>query len=321
MVREQKARALIILEADQAEEAESLSGLLDQLYGQRVEVSVFCCNWEQPPKESIFHHYIMYSVPWERQLDSALATEALIAYCKKQPQDIILTLATAFGRAIAARLAVGLKAGLVADVTEADREEAAVLIRPAFRGKLFAAISCCPEGPMMASVRPGAFKAAQGWLVQKPSQERWMATDQTISSGGLRLLSQRPRPMPTDIRKSHLLVAGGNGAEKYFKKVEELAAELGGLPASSRALVDKGVNPRSIQVGHSGKVVKPRLYIAIGIFGSIQHIEGIKDVDHIIAVNHSADAPICSLADLVVEGDGEIFIDLLLKRIKTANKP
>jgi electron transfer flavoprotein alpha subunit len=96
-----------------------------------------------------------------------------------------------------------------------------------------------------------------------------------------------------------------------------LAEALGGETAASRKLVDLGVTGRNIQVGQSGKTVSPKLYFALGIHGSLQHMEGLKNVDHIISVNTNRDAPICSVSDIVVEGDASSFIDKLLTRMRS----
>ena len=102
----------------------------------------------------------------------------------------------------------------------------------------------------------------------------------------------------------------------YNWKIERLAELLGGKASASRKLVDAGIAPRSIQVGQSGKTVSPELYIALGINGAIQHIEGIKQAKHIISVNINKDAPLSSLSDIVVEGDADRFLDQLIRRIQ-----
>ena len=119
-----------------------------------------------------------------------------------------------------------------------------------------------------------------------------------------------------DIRESEVLVSGGGGVLRHFGKLELLAKELNGMVAASRRAVDSGLAPRQIQVGQSGKTVSPRLYVAIGISGSIQHVVGIKNAEHIIAVNSNRYAPICSIADIVVEGDATEFIEKMVERIR-----
>jgi len=112
------------------------------------------------------------------------------------------------------------------------------------------------------------------------------------------------------------LISGGGGVLEHFDRLQDLSEAMHAQVSASRRLVDSGVASRRIQVGQSGKTVSPRLYIALGIDGSLQHMEGLKNVEHLIAVNTNKDAPICSLADVVIAGDAVEFIDRLLERIE-----
>lgn len=125
-------------------------------------------------------------------------------------------------------------------------------------------------------------------------------------------------PVTYDIRESRILVSGGGGVAGSFGKLQTLAQSLGARVSSSRRLVDGGIAPRRIQVGQSGKRVSCDLYIAIGIYGAFQHVIGINKVKHLIVVNTDALAPICSLADIVVQGDAIEFIEKLTDRINSA---
>ena len=117
-----------------------------------------------------------------------------------------------------------------------------------------------------------------------------------------------------DIRESRVLVSGGRGIKDAFGKLRPLARALNASVAASRGLVDSGIAPRRIQVGQSGKKVGCELYIAVGISGSYQHIVGLKNVKYLIAVNKNKNAPICSLADIVIEGDAADFAEKLAER-------
>lgn len=108
----------------------------------------------------------------------------------------------------------------------------------------------------------------------------------------------------------------GGGTARSFHKLESLADVLDGQVSASRKIIDKGIVSRSVQVGQSGKTVRPKLYMALGISGAIQHVEGLKNVENIIAVNTNRSAPICSLSDIVVEGDASEFIDKMVQRIR-----
>ena len=210
-----------------------------------------------------------------------------------------------------------LGAPLCADVTMVERRDGeALLVRPAFDGKMLAAISCAGKKPVMASIRAGVFSRAgtdkEGRTLEfQPSRVRPCKA---------RIVASQKKEETQDIRKSSVLVSAGAGIGRSFEKIQSLARELNGMTASSRKLVDKGITSRSIQVGQSGKTVSPKLYIALGINGAIQHVEGIKKAEYIISVNTNKDAPLCSLSDIVVEGDAVAFAQKLTATIKDRRK-
>jgi electron transfer flavoprotein alpha subunit len=232
--------------------------------------------------------------------------------------DCILIAATSFGRVLAPRLAMTLNAPLCADVTMVERREGELfLVRPAFDGKMLAAVSCAGRRPFMASIRAGVFqRPAAG----DKNGEVLEYQPGNLKPWGVQLLGVRRKEEARDIRKSAVLVSAGAGVGRSFKKLEALAGELNGMMSSSRKLVDAGIAPRSIQVGQSGKTVSPKLYIALGINGAIQHVEGIKQAEHIISVNINRDAPLCSLSDIVVEGDAVEFAEKLTAKIRDRRK-
>jgi electron transfer flavoprotein alpha subunit len=232
--------------------------------------------------------------------------------------DCILIAATSFGRVLAPRLAMRLNAPLCADVTAVEhRAGECFLVRPAFDGKMLAAISCAGRRPFMASIRAGVFSCdtlgnKKGTVLEYRPGE--------LKPWGVKLLNTIRKEETQDIRKSAVLVSAGAGVGRSFEKIRSLAEELNGMAASSRKLVDEGITPRSIQVGQSGKTVSPQLYIALGINGAIQHIEGIKHAQYIISVNINKDAPLCSLSDIVVVGDAVEFVEKLTVKIKDRRK-
>lgn len=228
--------------------------------------------------------------------------------------DAILVPATHFGRMLAPRAASRLRAGLVADVTAVrPTADGVELERPAFSGRLLASVVCRGTGPVMLSVRPRTFDYKER---EAKTAERIDLDPPDPGVPGIRLLERRERTLGRDIRESEILVSGGGGALRCFPLLEELAAALGGMVAASRHAVDKGAAGRDIQVGQSGKNVGPRLYIALGISGSAQHVAGLKNAECIISVNTDKHAPICSMSEIVVEGDGRLFAEGLLERIR-----
>ena len=228
--------------------------------------------------------------------------------------DAVLFPATVFGRMIAPRAAVRLRAGLVADVTDLGYDgEEVFMVRPAFSGRMLAQVVCRGTGPVMMSVRPRTFS----YSVQMPKPGRVIFLDPPVlENSGIRLLETREKTEVQDIRDCEVLISGGGGALRIFPLMERLAELLHGMVSASRKAVDDGLAPRSRQVGQSGKYVSPRLYIALGISGSAQHVAGIKNAELIISVNVNPHAPICSLSDIVVEGDAREFLEALIKRIE-----
>jgi electron transfer flavoprotein alpha subunit len=227
--------------------------------------------------------------------------------------DSILIPATYLGRMLAPRLAMRLRVGLVADVTAIEHNNGVIeMIRPAFSGKLLAAIVNKNCKTIMMSVRPNVFVNVINGS-RKTQTIYFKPTN--VKPCKLRLLEKREKEKAKDIRESEVLVSGGGGVIGDFEHLYLLANELNAMVSASRKIVDNGIATRSIQVGQSGKTVNPKLYIALGIYGSLQHIEGLKNVESIISVNINKDAPICSLSDIVVEGDAIEFIDKLLKKI------
>ena len=231
--------------------------------------------------------------------------------------DAIIVPATHCGRMIAPRAAMRLHAGLVADVTGIGTDgDEVLMVRPAFSGRMLATVVCRGGGPVMMSVRPRAFTYGEPVL---KSAEFVDVDVQDMKTPGIRLIERREKSEARDIRTSEVLISGGGGVIRDFHLLERLAEALHGMVAASRKIVDMGKAPRAIQVGQSGKIVSPRLYIALGISGSAQHVAGIRNAEYIISVNTNRQAPICSMSDIVVEGDSRAFVEGLLKRIEASN--
>ncbi len=214
---------------------------------------------------------------------------------------------------LAPRLAMRLHCGLVADVTGIKTLEGRLeIIRPAFSGKILAAIECKGKGPIMMSIRSNVFSYTQPPQLNTEVIEY---SPKRKNKGLIQCLKREVKEKGYDIRKSEVLIAGGGGVGRNLPQLAVLGKALGGEIAVSRKLVDARIATRDIQVGQSGKTVSPKLYIAIGIDGAIQHVEGLRNVETIISVNTNSNAPICSVSDIVVEGDALDFIEKLVTRI------
>jgi len=246
--------------------------------------------------------------------DTQAITHQLQSLCQAHAYDIILMPATLLGRILAPRLAIALHAGLVADVTDlVVHDDQLEMIRPAYSGKLMAQIIKTSPGPHMMTIRPHSFQPTH--IELRPTQIRPCPLIPAMESNII-LMSTRQKTATEDIRDAKILISGGGGVLERFDRLDELAKALNAQVSASRRVVDSGVVHRKIQVGQSGKTVSPKLYIALGISGSVQHIEGLRNVETILAVNTNKHAPICSLAALVVEGDAIDFIDKLCLKIK-----
>lgn len=239
--------------------------------------------------------------------------DAVSQLIMKHKPEVVLAGATAVGRAFFARVAVKVRTGLTADCTMLKVEETQnkdtgamqMLLhqtRPAFGGNIMATIMTPNHRPQMATVRPKVFKKSQ----PDPSRKgKVVAEALKLIAARTRLVKVVKDPDSIDIAAHDILVAGGRGMKKAenFKMLFRLAELLGGEVACSRACVDAGWCPVSRQVGQTGKTVAPKLYLCFGISGAIQHLEGIRGADTIVAVNSDPNAPIFGVADFGVVGD------------------
>ncbi len=310
-------RILVVMDPEAPEDSTDLLAVAEELYGATgFESHVLVPGSTVRPREGAFG--VVIEAASVAPYDSAAVASAIESLHEESRYALILVPATPFGRMIAPRAAMRLKTGLVADVTAVRRgaDGAIEMIRPAFSGRMLATVLNRGDGPVMMSVRPGVFRRAKGASSSPPdSPETTKWSHVAAEAGQIRLIERRPKPEREDIRNAEILISGGGGVQRNFDDLGELARVLGGMVAASRKVVDSGKAPRAIQVGQSGKTVSPRLYIAIGISGSIQHVAGLRNAEHIIAVNSNRHAPICSLADIVVEGDGRDFIQRMSERI------
>ncbi|SHE92577.1 electron transfer flavoprotein alpha subunit apoprotein [Marinitoga hydrogenitolerans DSM 16785] len=250
--------------------------------------------------------------------DTLIYTNALAEIITEKKPHIILFGATHIGRDLAPRLAAKLNTGLTADCTHLDLDENGLLMqtRPAFGGNIMATIYCPEHIPQMATVRPGVFEMSVPTENIKYEVEKIeLKNDKPL----IRILDIiNKNSLSKDISESNVIVAGGRGLGKPdgFKLLEELAQLLNGCVGASRAAVESGWANPEIQVGQTGKTVKPKIYIACGISGAIQHVAGMKDSKCIIAINKNKDAPIFKIADFGIVGDLYEVIPQLINKLK-----
>ncbi|MCL1810008.1 MAG: electron transfer flavoprotein subunit alpha/FixB family protein [Clostridiales bacterium] len=278
------------------------------------ETCALCLGGNGTAPEGYFDRVIRVVQPSPEWHDVLSITNAIEELHERDDFDCIVILATPMGRLLAPRLAMRLRVGLVADVTDIRLQDGeALMVRPAFDGKILAGIVSTGSKPLMMSVRPGVFsyKGARDKATDKADFIPMRASPRQVE-----LLEATKKKTFSDIRDCEVLISGGGGIIKGFDQIQPLADELRGMVSASRRAVDNQIAPRSIQVGQSGKMVSPKLYLALGIHGSMQHFEGLRDVKHIVCANTDRYAPICSQADIVVEGDALEFVNRLLARIR-----
>ena len=255
---------------------------------------------------------------------------ALASVINEYKPDIMLVGATAIGRDLAPRVSARVATGLTADCTVLEigefkargdkepRQGQLLMTRPAFGGNTIATIACPNHRPQMATVRPGVMQA----------QEK-------VEGAKAEIINYNPGFTPNnkyveildivkevtdvvDIMDANILVSGGRGvgSAENFKILQDLADVIGGVVSCSRAVVDNGWLPKDLQVGQTGKTVRPNVYFAIGISGAIQHAAGMEESDIIIAINKDETAPIFDIADYGIVGDLNKIVPALTEALK-----
>jgi electron transfer flavoprotein alpha subunit len=308
-------KSLIFLDSENIKNSIDLLEVVRQIYGEEgCETYGISVNSQCLEAVGMLDNLIQVTDVGDFENDTIGVKDIICQFHKRYDFNCILIPATHFGRMLAPRLSMALQVGLVADVTAINYKEGVLeMVRPAFSGKIMAGIIQQGKGPIMMSVRENVFSYKHGSV--KHTEIIPYHPEKKFKSS-IKLIEKNEKTQSYDIRDSEVLISGGGGTIRNFGKLEELAEVLQGQVSASRKIIDKGIAPRSIQVGQSGKTVNPKLYIALGISGAIQHVEGLKNVENIISVNTNRNAPICSLSDIVVEGDVFEFIDKLIKRIK-----
>ncbi len=235
--------------------------------------------------------------------------------------EVVLAGATAIGRSFIPGVANTLGAGLTADCTQLDIREAdgALLqTRPAFGGNIMATIECPNSRPQMSTVRPKVMKELE-FDKNRSGEIIDVELDPAMLKSKVRVLeSVISEHDDVNIQESDILVGGGRGldSDKGFKLIRELATSLNGSVSASRAVVDAGWIGYPHQVGQTGKTVAPKLYIACGISGAIQHVAGMQSSETIVAINRDKNAPIFDVADFGIVGDLFEVLPKLISKIE-----
>ena len=273
----------------------------------------------------LFHHGAqrVYLVEDERlsPYRTVPFTEAFVSLVEEYKPEIVLVGGTTCGRDLAGAVATRLETGLTADCTGlriADDGKSLLQTRPAFGGNIMAQILCLKRRPQMATVRPKVMEmpipdqTRTGEVVR----EDLVIGDDRILTTVLEYITDEKESV--NLVDADVIVSGGRGLGKpeNFSVVRELAAAVGGVVGASRAAVDAGWIPYTHQVGQTGRTVRPKLYIACGISGAIQHLAGMRTSDIIVAINKDPEAPIFRVATYGIVGDLFQVVPKLAERLK-----
>lgn len=262
-------------------------------------------------------------------------THALASVINEYKPEIMLVGATAIGRDLGPRVSARVQTGLTADCTvleigdfplrvipgKEQKHNQLLMTRPAFGGNTIATIACPDNRPQMATVRPGVMQKIdpiEGAKAEVIEYNPGFTPDNKY----VEIVDIVKSVTDTvDIMDAKILVSGGRGVgEEGFGMLRELADVLGGEVSCSRAVVDNGWQSRDIQVGQTGKTVRPNVYFAIGISGAIQHVAGMEESDIIIAINKDETAPIFDVADYGIVGDLNKIVPALTEKLRAVVK-
>ena len=259
---------------------------------------------------------------------------ALASVINQYKPEILLVGATAIGRDLGPRVSARVHTGLTADCTSLEigdfpinpipgkeqKHNQLLMTRPAFGGNTIATIACPDFRPQMATVRPGVMQKIAPIKDAKANVIEFNPGF-TPDNRYVEILNVVKAVKNTaNIMDAKILVSGGRGvgSKENFKLLEDLAEVLGATVSCSRAVVENGWLPVDLQVGQTGKTVRPQIYFAIGISGAIQHVAGMEDSDLIVAINKDEDAPIFDVADYGLVGDLNKIVPALTKALKEA---
>ena len=259
----------------------------------------------------VYHHY---------------RTEAYLEACchliEKYKPEVILMGATGMGRDLAGAVATKVATGLTADCTglSIDDKRNLMQTRPAFGGNIMATIMCDKFRPQMSTVRPNVMpiperrEGSTGDIVR----DAFTVPEENILTKVMEIIRDAHNKKAIDITGAEFIISGGRGmmGPENFSILQELADEMGGVVGASRSAVDAGWMPGDRQVGQTGKTVRPKIYIACGISGAIQHLVGMQDSDMVIAINRDRQAPIFEVATYGIVGDLFQVIPAITKQIR-----
>lgn len=252
--------------------------------------------------------------------------QAVCYLIEKYKMEVILMGATGMGRDLAGAIATVVATGLTADCTGLDIDDKRDLMqtRPAFGGNIMATIMCENTRPQMATVRPNvmAMPARNENGTGEIIREEFAVKESDMLTKVLEIIHDSHGSDNVDVTSAEFIVSGGRGmmSKENFVLLQELADEIDGVVGGSRSAIDAGWLPLARQVGQTGKTVRPKIYIACGISGAIQHLVGMQDSEMVIAINRDPNAPIFEVATYGIVGDVLQIVPALTEGIRELKK-
>jgi electron transfer flavoprotein alpha subunit len=290
--------------------------------GTRLTAVVMGHNLKGAEKELIEHGadaVYLIDYPELAVFSDETYAKVLVELARHHKPEILLAGATTIGRSFIPRVAATLGTGLTADCTELDIGEDGLLLqtRPAFGGNVMATIICPNRRPQMATVRPKVMRPSSQ-PGREGTAEKVEVSPECLTNRieVMEVLEQKDQT--AKLSEADVIVTGGRGLQKAenFSMVEEVAGLLGGAVGASRSVVDDGWIAPSHQVGQTGQTVAPKLYMAVGVSGAIQHVVGMQGSDIVVAVNKDPEAPIFDVAGYAVVGDLFEFLPAFTKKLR-----
>lgn len=264
---------------------------------------------------------IRFKHPALKDYNTCHYAEIMSAIINEHKPNAFLIGGSPQGRDLAPRISAKLKTGLTADAThieynpDDETSDELWITRPAFGGNLFATIVCPDHRPQMATIRSNVFKQNE-----KDTKRVGMISDFNMDftpKKDIRYIKKITKKIERkNIEKAKIIVSGGRGVQKDLSLLEETAKTLKGEMAVSRAIVDDGLAPKTIQVGQTGKTVRPVIYLACGISGAVQHTAGMDNSEMIIAINTDENAPIFDVADISIVGNAQAILNEINAKLR-----
>jgi len=247
--------------------------------------------------------------------DCDTLTKILSEIVKEQNPDVVLLANTAMAKDIAPRIAGRVGLGCVSDVTGVSKEDGKVIYtRPAYGGTVLEHIVV--DGTAVVTVRNGSFPKPEAVSKAEVTEKTIEVQADVVKAKIIDTVKEISESV--NLEEAEVIVSGGRGlgSEENFKLVEELARVLGGVVGATRPAIENGWIPRTHQVGQSGKIVSPKLYIACGISGATQHTSGMSSSNYIVAINKDEEAPIFEIADVSIVGNVNEILPVMIEEMK-----